>query len=277
MSPEVGVLDEEAFADLMDDDLDSALTLLAEMTSATDERLRALALRLAGRVLVDVARTGVPSRRGIGKIARRRATVADGDVDLDASLDAIVAARSAGATPSTDDLTVAAWRRPDTAICLLVDRSGSMRGDRLAAAAIAAAAVLYRHGSDCSVVSFSNTAVVVKSQDHHATADDLVGEILRLKGHGVTDLGLAFRTARSQLERSRAGRRVTLLLSDARSTSGADPTPDATEVAALGELVIIAPEDDTADAESLAASVGARWVTLAGPADVPRAIAAALA
>ena len=43
ISPEVGVLDEDAFADALRDDPDDTLTLLAELTGATDEKLRELA------------------------------------------------------------------------------------------------------------------------------------------------------------------------------------------------------------------------------------------
>ena len=273
ISPEVGELDEDAFDQFMDDDLAGALTLLASLTGATDERLRDLARRLAGRVIVDLARAGVSRRRGIGRIDSHPAHRAEGDLDLEASLDAIVAARSTRRPLGRDDLTVRAWSRPDTALCLLVDRSGSMTGERLAAAAVAAASVLYRHGRDCSVVAFSDRAMVLKAQDHERTADDVIGDLLRLRGHGVTDLGLALRTARAQLDRSRAGRKITILLSDCRVTTGGDATSDA---AALEELAIIAPDGDTADADALAASVGARCVPLAGPSAVPGAIAAAL-
>ncbi|MFN8052434.1 MAG: vWA domain-containing protein [Acidimicrobiales bacterium] len=260
----------------MEDDLDGALTMLADMTGATDEGLRALARTLAGRVVVDLARTGAAHRRGVGRMRTARAAVAEGDVDVDASLERIASARGEGRPVALDDLTVRSWARPDTALCLVVDRSGSMRGDRLAAAAIAAAAVLYRQGHDCSVIAFSDRAVVVKAQDETRSADEVVGDLLRLRGHGVTDLGLALRAAASQLSRSRAGRRITLLLSDARSTKGAHPLPDASELAALGELAIIAPAGDTADAEDLATKVGGRWVPLAGPSQIPDAVAQAL-
>lgn len=151
-----------------------------------------------------------------------------------------------------------------------------MHGDRLAAAAIAAAAVLYRHGHDCSIVAFSGTAVVVKAQDEHRPTDDVVSDLLRLRGHGVTDVGLALRTAVSQLERSRAGRRIALLLSDARSTTGQDAVADAARLVAGAELAVIAPAEDTADAESLATAVGARWLPLGGPSEIPGVIADAL-
>lgn len=276
VSPEVGVLDEQAFEELADKDLDAALTLVARMVTATDVELRARARALAARILVDLARTGAARRRGIGRYASRRASLAEGDVDLDRSMDAIVTSRAEARPVDADDLWVRGWERPDTALCLLVDRSGSMTGDRLATAALAAAAVTYRHGHDCSVIAFSANAIVLKSQLQVRHADGVADDLLQLRGHGVTDLGLAVRTAANQLGTSTAARRVTLLLSDARSTSGADPTPDAAALAALGELVVLCPADDRADAERLASATGARLVPIDGPGDVPRALAEAL-
>jgi len=268
ISPEVGMLDEAAFDDALADDPDETLALLADLTGATDEGLRMLARRLAGRVVVDLARTGEQRRRGLGRLRTAPLRVADGDIDLDASHDALVGL-AAGRAPDPDDVFVRAWDRPDTALCLLVDRSGSMAGDRLAAAAVAAASVLFRVPEDCSVVAFAEQAIVLQSQGERRPPDDVVGDLLRLRGFGVTDVGLALRCAARQLERSRAGRRIAILMSDCRSTTGGDPVPDAT---ALGEFVILAPEGDTADADALAGQVGARWTSLAGPTSVPDAL-----
>ena len=131
------------------------------MSGATDEKLRTLARRLAGRIALDVARQHSTRRRGVGRISPQPASRAQGDLDIEASLDRIVDARATRSTPSLDDLTVRAWDRPATSICLLVDRSGSMSGPRLAAAAVAASAVIYRQGDDCSVIAFSDQAIVV--------------------------------------------------------------------------------------------------------------------
>lgn len=266
------MLDEQAFDDALAEDPDEALALLADMTGATDEGLRALARRLAGRIMVDLARTGRERRRGIGRLQRAPMSRAEGDVDLDASLDAVVLGRAGGA-PDPEDLHVRAWQKPSTAVCLLVDRSGSMAGDRLAAAAVAASSVMFRVPTDCSIVAFAEDAVVLKAQDEPRSPEEVVGDLLRLRGFGVTDVGLALRTAARQLARSTAGRQVTILMSDCRATTGGDPLPDA---AALRELVIVGPEDDTADAEALADALGARWTGLAGPTSVPDALSRVL-
>lgn len=258
---------------MLDQDPDEALALLADLNGATDERLRELARRLAGQVVVDIARFGPVPRRGVGRLQRSRASRAEGDIDLDRSLDAILLGRAAETGVDPEDLVVSAWQRPAVAVCLLVDRSGSMHGERLAAAAVAAAAVVFRSGADCSVVAFAEDAVVVKAQHEQRSAEEVVGDLLRLRGFGITDLALALRVAQRQLERSTAGRRVAILLSDCRATTGGDAVPDA---AALTELVVLAPADDAADAQALAEALGIRWTTLAGPSSVPTALASVL-
>lgn len=268
------MLDEGAFDDLLDDDPDQALSLLADMVGATDERLRELARRLAGRIMVGLARQGLASRRAVGRLTRRPPGASGGDLDVDASLDALVAAQVSGQPIRADELVVAAWERPDTAVCLLVDRSGSMHGARLATAALAAATVALRAPTSSSVVAFAKDAVVLGSQDVPRDPDAIVSDLLRLRGIGVTDLGLGLRAAAAQLDRTHAARRLTVLLSDARATAGGDPLEWARQ---LDELVIIAPEGDSDDARALAAALGARWTTVGGPTSVVDALSVALA
>ena len=85
----------------------------------------------------------------------------------------------------------------------------------------------------------------------------------------MTALGAALRAAGEQLAPARAARRVTILLSDCRATDDEDPVPPAS---ALDELLVLAPADDSAEAETFAARSGARWEPMAGAADAPAAL-----
>jgi len=261
----VGELDEDAFADALRQDPDAALTLLVDLVSATDERLRAAARALAGRVVLDRARSGLPRRSGIGKLRRQSAELG-GDLDVDASLDGLLEARASRRRPGADALVAVDWGRPELALCLLVDTSGSMGGERLAAAALTAAACALRAPGDHAVLSFDREVTVVRPMDSARPPYAVVDDVLALRGHGVTSLTAALTAAGEQLSRTRASRRVVILLSDCRSTDEQDPTAAAR---ALPELVVISPADDSDEAAALAARAGARWLPLAGAADAP--------
>jgi hypothetical protein len=255
ISPEVGELDEAAVDEALNESPDEILGMLADLTAATDPKLRELARRLAGRVMIEIARTGKPRPRGIGKMTLVNYQPDAGDIDIDSSLDGLNEIRVHGAV-DVDALKV-------------VDRSGSMGGKPLANSAMAAAAVSSREPNDYSVLVFGNDVVVAKSQDVSRSSEQVVNTVLSLRGYGTTNLAQALTTANSQLLRSRAGRRVTILFSDCRSTVEGDAVLAGSS---LEELVIIAPVDDDAEARVFAQQVGARFTTVSGPSDVPDAL-----
>lgn len=271
VSPEVGELDEDAVDESMRDDPDETLALMADLVGATDQKLRELAKRLAGRLFLDVARRGPVRPRGVGLLRDVPYTPDGGDLDVDASMEAILEGRAGGIDASR--LRLRGWVKPGTALCLLVDRSGSMGGKPLATAAVAAAAVASRSPQDYSVLAFGKDVVVAKGQTTPKPSDLVVNDVLSLRGFGTTDLAGALRIAADQLARSRAGRKVTVVLSDCRATVDGDPVEAA---AALDEVVVIAPESDDEEARAFAARVGARLTTVGGPSQVAEALGRAL-
>lgn len=273
ISPEVGELDETAVEEAMSDDPDDMMGLLADLTGATDPKLRELARRLAGRLFLDLAWRGPMRPRGTGKLRELPYRPDAGDLDLDASLEAIAAARASGEAVDPERLRVRGWITPSTAIALLVDRSGSMGGKPLATSAVAAAAVASRAPADFSVLSFGKEVIVPKSQDRDRPMEEVIDAVLALRGFGTTDVAAALTAAADQLSRSPAGRRIAVLLSDCRAT---EPGDVAAAARLLDELVIVAPEGDSEEAEALAAEVGARVTVVAGPSGIPDAFAAVL-
>lgn len=251
---------------------DETLGLLADLTGATDPKLRELAKRLAGRLMLDLGQRGRARPRGIGKMVEQPYREDAGDIDIDASMDAIAESRR-GEAIDPERLRVRGWKKPGTAFCLLLDRSGSMGGQPLATNAVATAAIASRNPDDYSVIAFGKDVVVTKSQDVPKASERVINDVLTLRGHGTTDLAGALLAARQQLSRSRAGRRVVILLSDCRATVEGDA-----ENAAYGmeELVVIAPEDDHDEATAFAARVGARIALVGGPSEIPEVLARVL-
>ena len=276
VSPEVGRLDETALEELMARDADAALALLCDLAVATDARLRARARQVAARVFVRMARQAGPARRGLRRLTTARGGP-DGDVDLDRTLD-----RTGGLRPRrSEDLAVRRWAAAERAVCLLVDRSGSMQGEAVAMAALAAAAVVIAGGErcDCSVVAFSDRPIVLQSQGRRRPPDELVGELLTLRGLGTTDLERAFAAAASQLERAASPDRLAVLMSDCLATAGADPLTAASlrGVDRLHVLGTSLDADSLAAGRALARRGGGRHVVVLHPHEVARAVSSLLA
>ena len=268
-SPEAGFLDRQVIEDLAGRDPDAAASMLADMANATDATVRADARRLAARLFVRLAKQGVADRRAV----RRLVTSGDltaGDLDVEATLH-----RTEGRRPTyAQDFLVRQWSGAERAICLLIDRSGSMSGKAVAMASVGAASVLVASGerADCSIIAFARDTIVLQEQGRRRPTDLLIGEILSLRGKGVTDLGLALRGARRQLGRASARDRVAVLLSDAMSTEGPDPL---TALRGLDRLHVLGTSDEaeSVEAGSALARRGGGWYrTCTSIAQLPRAL-----
>jgi Mg-chelatase subunit ChlD len=269
----VGELDLDALDAALVEDPDQTLTLVVEMSHATDEELRAAVRRLAPRLILDQTRRGIPRRGGVAK-PRPVPAHQGGDLELDRSMDAIVAARAESRMPGLDEMTAVQWARPELAICLVIDHSGSMNGARLTTAAVTGAACLTFAPEEHAVLAFAARTRTLRPLTDTTGPTRTIEQILALRGHGTTGLAGALRAAQVQLAGARARRRVTLLLSDCRVTDEVDAIPAAR---ALDELVILAPAGDDDEAVRLARESGARLAGIGSVLDVPAALSRLLA
>jgi len=273
VSPEVGELDTDSLTAMFSADPDAAAALLADLSQATDTALRALARQLAARVFIQLGAVGRQPTRGPRRM--RSVVRGTGDVDLDATLD-----RLAGQwPPPADDLVTRSWQAHHRSVCLLVDSSGSMSGLALAMAAIATASVLLAADSrlDAGALAFSGTVTVLQQPGARQPPEQVVGRLLALRGHGLTDVAAALRAAAAGLAGAAAGQRSVVLLSDCVSTTGADP---AEALAGIDRLDVLYPvpasrepdPDSAATAERLARLGGGICRPVRTLADIPAAL-----
>lgn len=116
VSEEVGALDEEALAGALADDLDAGVSMLVDLTRATDVKLREKALRLATSLVVPAARAAGPAPAG-GSARLGRVPDVGVDLDLDSTLDRLAEHPELRA----EDLRWRGWQRPGRAVVLVVD------------------------------------------------------------------------------------------------------------------------------------------------------------
>ncbi|WP_369139126.1 vWA domain-containing protein [Modestobacter versicolor] len=277
VSPQLGELDEEALADLAGRDPDQAARLLTALGRAFDPGLRRAARALAARLPVTAPRTGVPDRSGSRRVVTRRDPTGS-DVDLDATL----AARGAEPHWRAEHLHTRGWRATGRACVLVVDASGSVAGDELAAAVLTASALAQRMrpGDELAVVAFWSTAVVLQPLGAGVRPDVVIDRLFDLKGGGTTNLDLALRTAGQQLARTRTAARDVLLLSDGMPTDSPDPRPAAAALvragARLSVLGLSAAPESVENCTALAAAGGGRAAALHRPSQAPAAVRALL-
>jgi hypothetical protein len=271
VSPEVGRLDEDMLAQLLAADPDAAVTLLADLARATDRDLRAAAQRLAARVFFRLGRTGQRPARGTRRLGASRA---EGDLDLDKTVDRW----SPPWPPDSGDLVTRAWQTHRRALCLLVDCSGSMSGLAVAIAAVAAASVVIAADGRLApgIVAFGGGVTVLQAQGARRDPGELVGDLVALRGHGMTDLAAALRMTAAQLAGAAADERVAVLLSDCMPTAGGDP---ALALTGISRLHVLCPLP-TAETEQAAAALASRGGGMSLPvrrlADVAPALTRAL-
>ncbi len=270
-SPNVGQLDQEVIDELIDEDPDVAAELLADLASATDENLRALARKAASRLFIQVSKRGAVRRKGVRRLIHERGG-SEGDLDLDATL-----AINDGMLPNDErGIVRTRWGSADKSVCLLIDRSGSMTGKSVARAAVASASVLISVGErdECSVVAFAKDAVVLQDQNvlKRRRPEAVISDILSLRGKGVTDLALALRAARGQLARASASDRCVVLLSDALTTEGGDPLTALRGIDRLHVIGTSAEPESVAAGTLLARRGGGRYVCCTSVADIPKAV-----
>jgi Mg-chelatase subunit ChlD len=143
--------------------------------------------------------------------------------------------------------------RTRRSVVLLVDVSGSMRGERVrtAAAAVGAlAAELAR--DDLAVVAFWSDAAVLTRLGHRVPPQRLLDTMLRIPAKGLTNIAFPLHVAARELARVPARDARVLLLSDCVHNAGPDPRPLAARLPRLDVLLDTSGEQDRELARELA-------------------------
>jgi Mg-chelatase subunit ChlD len=217
-------------------------------TRADAETLRR-ARQIAAQLAVPRPRRDSMARRGAGELASLRYRGGSDDIDLDATIDQLVE----HPVPAEDDIIVRERVRTRRSVVLLVDVSGSMRGERVRTAAAtvgALAAELAR--DDLAIVAFWSDAAMLSHLGQHVPPQRLLETLLRIPAKGLTNVGFPLQVAARELARVPARDARVLLLSDCVHNAGPDPRPLAARLPRLDILLDASGEQDPDLARDLA-------------------------
>ncbi|GLZ49316.1 hypothetical protein Acsp06_55010 [Actinomycetospora sp. NBRC 106375] len=188
----------------------------------------------ASRVVVrrlDGART---VRAQGTRLASVRYNFRSDDLDLDRTVEELVA----NPIPAWSDIWVRDRVPRRRGVVLILDVSGSMRGEPLVHAATAAgAATLALAGSDdLAVVAFWRGTAVLRAPGEPVEVLPVVGRVLALRPWGLTDIAGGLTRGAELLERMPTSQRQALVMTDGEANTGAHPLAVAARFSRLDVL-----------------------------------------
>ena len=232
------------------------------------------ARQIAARLAVPRPRRDITARRGAGELASVRYRGGSDDIDLDRTVAQLIE----HPLPEEDDIIVRERVRTRRSVLLLVDVSGSMRGERVRTAAAtvgALAAELSR--DDLAVVAFWSDAAMLSRLGQRVPPQALLDTMLRIPAQGLTNIGWPLRVAARELARVPARDARAVLLSDCVHNAGPDPRPFAARLPRLDVLLDTSGEQDAELARELARLGHGRLRRIGGYTDVAPALGAIFA
>ena len=230
-------------------DEQGTLTDVSDSGAAPDPETLRRAREIAARLAMPRPRRDLSARRGVGELASVPYRGGSDDIDMDRTVEQL----AAHPVPEEEDIVVRERVRTRRSVILLVDVSGSMRGERVRTAAAtvgALAAELAR--DDLGVIAFWSDAVVLAHLGQRIAPLALVESMVRIPARGLTNLAFPLQVARRELARVPARDARVLLLSDCVHNAGPDPRPFAARLPRLEILLDTTGEQDPDLARDLA-------------------------
>lgn len=206
-----------------------------------DPVVRARAREIAARLSVPKPKADARARRGAGGFTSVPYRGGSDDIDLDATLE-VLAERP---VPEDEDIVVRDRVRAPRSVVLLVDVSGSMRGERVRTAAATVGALAAELERDrLSVIAFWSDAAVLSHLGDQVRPLDLLDGMLRVPARGLTNVAFPLELAAKELAGTPPRDARVVLLSDCVHNAGPDPRPLAGRLPRLDVLLDTTGEKD---------------------------------
>ncbi|GAA4729614.1 hypothetical protein GCM10023328_05320 [Modestobacter marinus] len=241
---------------------------------AADQLTRARAREIARRLAVPRPPRDRRARRGVGELVSTPWRGGSDELDLERTLEAI----AGEPYPEATDVVVRERVRQQRSVVLVVDVSGSMKGERVRTAAATVGALAGELDRDAlAVVAFWSDAAVLVRRGEQVAPLAVLDLLLRVPTQGLTNVTFALETAARQLTGVPPRDARVLLLSDCVHNAGPDPRPTAARLPRLDVLLDTSGEVDVELGRDLARAGRGRLRQVRGHRDVPAALSAVFA
>jgi Mg-chelatase subunit ChlD len=249
------------------------LIALAELATedAADQLTRARARQIARRLAVPRPPRESRVRRGVGELTSLSWSGGSDELDLERTLEAI----AGNPFPEGTDIVVRERVRQRRSVVLVVDVSGSMKGERVRTAAAAVGALAGELARDSlAVVAFWSDAAVLVPLGQQVAPLAVLDLLLRVPARGLTNVSFALETAARQLAGVPPRDARVLLLSDCVHNAGPDPRLTAARLPRLDVLLDTSGEQDVELGRNLAQLGRGRFRLVRDHRDVAAALTA---
>lgn len=206
-----------------------------------DPSVRARARQIAARLAIPQPRTDSLAHRGSGKLTSLPYRAGSDEIDLDRTIEML----AEHPIPEDEDIIVRERIRTRRSVVLLVDVSGSMKGERVqtAAATVGALAGELQHDS-LTVIAFWSDAAILLGLGREVKPMDLLDSILQMPARGLTNIAFPLELAARQLAQVPTREARVILLSDCVHNAGPDPRESAAWLGRLDVLIDVSGEKD---------------------------------
>ena len=247
----------------------AALADRIPLETAVDPEALRRARHIATLLSIPRPRPTKAVRGGRGDFASVRFHGESDDIDLDATLENLVE----HPVPEDDDIVVREREHTHRSVVLVVDVSGSMRGERVRTAAATVGALFGElPRDDLAVIAFWSDAALLIPLGRPTSPGAVLDSLLGMPARGLTNIAFPLETAARQLARVPAREARVLLLSDCLHNAGPDPRGAAARLSRLDVLVDTSGEHDLELAHDLARAGHGRLAAARTYRDAGRAI-----
>ena len=207
---------------------EEAISIFGTFFDMLKPEARALAIKLATRIILKLAAQISDTGFRTGKLKYLKCKDPSDEIELDQSVERYLDHLD----EHLHEQLVTSVRVPERrAFVLMLDRSYSMRGVKIVRAAIAAAAVALHYRKDYGIIYFSTAALILKGINSGQIPEVLIEKIFNLQLQGETNIAAALKMALNEMQSYT--KKVGLLLTDGNWNRGEDPVEVAPRFDAL--------------------------------------------